>query len=916
MTRRSRQAAAFRPSVEFLECRCVPATITPTSFADGGLGSGSLRDAVLQFNADTGTENDTIQLLAGTYSLTIQNIGGHHETAGLTGDLNLTQTSHRWIIQGAGSATVIDASRLQDRVFQIVNPGTQVIFQDLVIQGGLAQDDGSDGALAGSTDALGGGIFNNGGEVTLENVVLQNNGAHPGDQTVRRATGYSARGAGIYSTDGALTLAGVTVSNNQATGGRGGHSSGTFYLAGTGGSANGAGLYASGGSLDISDSRIANNQATGGRGGDGAVYYTTDYTYSGGVTYVSHGLGGRGGAAQGGGLYVNGGSLTVASSIIASNQGTGGPDGVNGHGDPDVSDGGGLYVVSNAGTPTVSNSTLSGNFATYGGGISNVGTLTVSNTTLSGNSANFSGGGGISNYGTLTVSNSTLSGNTANYEGGGIYNSGTLTVSNSTLSGNFAGYDGGGIENYYSTLTVSNSTLSGNSATGYGGGISNVGTLAVSNSTLSVNSANPGGGGGISNYGALTVSNSTLSGNTGGGISNYGGLTVSNSTLSGNSAIFGGGIYNSGTLTVSNSTLSGNFAGYDGGGIYNYYVGTLTVSNSTLSGNSAYDAGGGICNYIYDDDYPYGTLTVSNSTLSGNFATYGGGIFTLGALSPYPDTLTNVTLTANRANAGPLGGGGGLYLFSSFTQEVLHNTLIAGNFQGLTGTTPDDVYGRLDPRGDSNLIGDGTGMTGLHNGVNGNQVGSASDPIDPVLGPLADNGGPTLTHALLPGSPAIDAGNNAYATDWDQRGPGYPRIVNGTIDIGAFEYQGDGSSRAVPLLGWDISQVTNIRADPEGAPPGSVRQLAGLVAGINLRAGGSEFVLVGTTGPVHSSSIDTFGLSGPRFGDRDPVQVTGTDGLPASVMASSSRPGGVDERVFAEFDWLSDDLLTHLAQVG
>src|SRR5215831_8615600 len=120
--------------VELLESRWVPSTITPATFADGGLGSGSLRDAVLQFNADAGTDDDTIQLAAGTYSLTIQNAGGHHETASLSGDLNLTQTSHHWIIQGAGPSTIIDASQLQDRVFQIVNPGTQVVFQDLVIQ--------------------------------------------------------------------------------------------------------------------------------------------------------------------------------------------------------------------------------------------------------------------------------------------------------------------------------------------------------------------------------------------------------------------------------------------------------------------------------------------------------------------------------------------------------------------------------------------------------------------------------------------------------------------------------------------------------------------------------------------------------------------------------------------------------------
>jgi hypothetical protein len=119
-----------------LERRCVLTTITPTTFADGGPGSGSLRDAVLQFNADTGTDDDIIQLSAGTYTLTIRNVGGHHETAGLTGDLNVTQTSHRWIIQGAGPSTIIDASPVLDRVFQIVNPGTEVVFQDLVIQGG------------------------------------------------------------------------------------------------------------------------------------------------------------------------------------------------------------------------------------------------------------------------------------------------------------------------------------------------------------------------------------------------------------------------------------------------------------------------------------------------------------------------------------------------------------------------------------------------------------------------------------------------------------------------------------------------------------------------------------------------------------------------------------------------------------
>jgi hypothetical protein len=420
--------------------------------------------------------------------------------------------------------------------------------------------------------------------------------------------------------------------------------------------------------LDISDSRIATNQATGGRGGDGGYYYY--YTWPSGGTATAY-LGGYGGAAQGGGLYVSGGSLTIATSTIASNQGTAGPGGRNGY--YGLGEGGGLYILSNTGTPTVTGSTLSGNSAYSGGGIANYGTLTVSDSTLSGNSA---------------------SGDFYNGSGGGIYNIGFST-----------------------TLTVRNSTLSGNSASGY--------------------------------------------------------------------AASGGGIYNNGgTLTVTGSTLSGNSATggnqAQGGGIGNN-SGTVRVSDSTLSGNSAY-AGGGIA--------ATGTLTVSDSTLSGNSAIlYGGGIESGGNVA-----LTNVTLTANRANTnGGSIGGGGLSVASGGPQPVLHNTLIAGNFRGATGTARDDVYGILNPSGDYNLIGDGTGMTGLNDGVNGNLVGSADNPIDPLLGPLVDNGGPTLTHALLSGSPAIDAGNNDYATDWDQRGPGFPRIVHGIIDIGAFEVQDGGS---------------------------------------------------------------------------------------------------------------------------
>jgi hypothetical protein len=789
--------------IELLEGRCVPTTLTPTTFADGGLGSGSLRDAVLQLNADSGSADDTIQLLAGTYTLTLQNAGGAHHTAGLTGDLTLTQASHRWIIQGAGSsggnATILDASQLQDRVFQVVTPGTQVVFQHLIIQGGLAQDNGADGAVAGQSDALGGGLLNNGGRVTLNDVVLQNNVARGGDAAQLSAPGHHARGGGIYSTGGALTLAGATLANNQVLGGLGGAAFTAPNHAGNGGAGLGGGLYATGGSLDISNSRIASNQATGGRGGDGfttrqcSTYYCTTNFY-----------GGTGGAGQGGGLYVNGGSLTLATTTLATNQATAGAAGLDGF--RGVGQGGGLV---NAGTLTVMGSTLSGNSASdSGGGIDNDhGTLAVSDSTLSGNTASgaFGFGGGIENSGTLMVTGSTLSGNTvsgSSGHGGGIYSGGRLTVSNSTLSGNTASGTsgrGGGIYGEGGPITLTSVTLTANRANLGGGGIDNSGTLTVSDSTLSGNSVTGtspfGGGGGIENFSTLTVSNSTLSGDTalygagidnkssgsltltsstvvnnqamdsgitalGGGIYNEfnrvgGRVTVNNSTFSGNTH---GGIYNSGTLTVSNSTFSGNTSG----GI-NSQLGTLTVSNSTFSGNT----GRG----IYNDSG--GTLTVSNSTCSGNT---GGGIYT----GEGTVTLTNVTLTANRADT--LSVGGGLLVSTVRSRPVLHNTLIAGNFRG-AGTTPDDVWGNLDPGGDNNLIGDGSRMTGLVNGVNGNQVGTAANPIDPRLGPLQDNGGPTKTHALLAGSPALNTGNPSQVGVADQRGV----VRAGGVNIGAYQ---------------------------------------------------------------------------------------------------------------------------------
>ena len=193
-----------------------------------------------------------------------------------------------------------------------------------------------------------------------------------------------------------------------------------------------------------------------------------------------------------------------------------------------------------------------------------------------------------------------------------------------------------------------------------------------------------------------------------------------------------------------------------GGGLYEN-GGTLTVTNSTIAGNSAGGVGAGI-------DENAGTLNAVNCTIADNTEPSTGDGF-----------------------------GGGLNVDQG--TATLNNTIIALNTDGTgSGATPDNLYldgsGTVSSASANNLIGAGGGNSGLTNGSNGNQVGVA----DPGLGTLADNGGPTQTIALLAGSPAIDAGKNSLAVDpqgdpltTDQRGTGFPRIVNGTVDIGAFE---------------------------------------------------------------------------------------------------------------------------------
>jgi hypothetical protein len=265
--------------------------------------------------------------------------------------------------------------------------------------------------------------------------------------------------------------------------------------------------------------------------------------------------------------------------------------------------------------------------------------------------------------------------------------------------------------------------------------------------------------------------------NVGGGVSNSGTLTLNNSLFTNNRAVFGGGLHNNGTLTINQSLFTQNHA-YGGGGLSS--DGTLTVNNSTFFNNITDDGagigtGGGI-------QLGRGTAVLTNVTLSGNQANGGrddggGGIMMYGGQL----TVINSTIFGNSTTS-TTGGGGISNIGAGSIQITLKNTIVAGN---TSVASKPDVSGTV-VSGGNNLIGANNGSTGFTNGTNGDLVGTIVTPINPLLAALAANGGLTQTHALLPGSTAINSGTSTGAPVTDQRG--ISRV--GAVDIGAFESRG------------------------------------------------------------------------------------------------------------------------------
>jgi hypothetical protein len=314
------------------------------------------------------------------------------------------------------------------------------------------------------------------------------------------------------------------------------------------------------------------------------------------------------------------------------------------------------------------------------------------------------------------------------------------------------------------------------------------GTLAISGITIAdasvLNSVEPNGGC-IDSDGTVVLAQSTVtacylqaaSGLTAQGGAIYGklGVTLYSSTVSSSEVhalagfTAGGGLFSNGYLYLSGSTVSDNLAAEPGfgGGAYSIH-GDVQIKASTISGNRAGLTGGGL--FVGYLGGPTAVAYITDSTISGNYASgYVGGV----ALH-IPATISNSTIVSNRSVE--TGTGVGVYAATTF---VATSSIFASN---------------LTPAGDLGM--DVLAPTGIGGEKNIIVLTPSTAPADtitscPHLGPLADNGGPTWTHALLQGSPAIDAGENTLTLEFDQRMDGFPRTFGATTDIGAYEWQGD-----------------------------------------------------------------------------------------------------------------------------
>ena len=575
---------------------------------------------------------------------------------------------------------------------------------------------------------------------TVTNLTIEGAGAA---STTIDASGLGDRALNIAA-GASVSISGLTISGGHApSGAPDGNADGATGAAG----ASGGGIF-NRGTLTLTDVVVTGN--TAGSGGQaGATLGST-----------SGGIGGAGGA--GGGID-NTGTLMLADSTVTGNSaGAGGTGGATARDDMGQ---GGAAGVGGAGGP--------------GGGIENGGTLTLTDSTVSGNTAGAGGGGGDEVEGDGAAGSGGTGG-----AGGGVDNaSGTLTLTDSTIDGNTAGTGGAGGGGVDDEMSAGG----GGGTGGAGGGVQNgTGTLELTGTTIDGNKAGAGGGGA---EGASPEVGDGLSGGAGGCGGTGGGVdtisaaatTISASTISANNA-GGGGTGGTGGAGSSGGTGGAGCAGSSGGGIFS--TAPLIVTDSTLTANFAGaggTAGGG------------GPTTFGTGGAGGGGGTGGSG----GAVrirDPNDSSLLADTVFGNGVGAAGSGGAGGSGGSSGVTGQngasgtagdaggiESDNTLCVVGFNQC-GTILQDTIVASDSGGNcAGLFSDGGNNLSFGDttcfGING----------DPKLGPLQDNGGPTETSDLGPGSAAINAGpaSGPGCPATDQRG--LPRPFGDACDIGAYE---------------------------------------------------------------------------------------------------------------------------------
>ncbi len=816
---RPRRRSTLRPRLNDLEIRCLLSasiyTVNSTGNGTSGSGdSGTLPYVVGLANTDPNVDGSEIQFSPAVFS--------SPQTITLANTLALFESPGPELIEGPAAALTISGGGPSSNFSDFaVNSGVTATISGLTIANGFTTNNGggvanggnltlSNDTVTGNSANEGGGVYDT-GTATLENDTISLNSANDG--------------GGVLS-QGVVTLINSTLFENSAIngGGIGNHTTVVLTnvtIAGNSASSGGGGI-ANGGTATLNNTLLASNS-----GGDidfapvsGSNNLIDDAANAGGLTSGSNGnivgvnpllaaLGNYGGPTQTMALLPGSPALDAGGSALAGSS-QGNPLTTDQRGMPRVvgaavdigafeSSGFTLAIVAGNNQSTPSNTmfptALEVSVKPNNPGDPVDGGVVTFTAPASGPSATFIPSGPV------TIASGTASVTaTANGILGGLYSvtaatTGASPVSFSLNNGppaivvtTLADSPTQGFTTLRDALALAASQggsqiitfapgLTGTISLGTGLEISSFVTIDGPGASLLTVS----GGGPSSNFSDFTIDS--------GVIATISGLTIANGFTTNN----GGGVFNNGNLTLSNDTVTGNSAN-QGGGVYD--AGMATLVNDTISHNSANDGGGVLSQ---------GVVTLINSTLFGNSAINGGGIGNHTTV-----VLTNVTIAGNSASS----GGGGI---ANGGTATLNNSLLASNSGGDIDFAP--------VSGSNNLIDDAANAGGLTSGSNGNIVG-----VNPLLAALGTYGGPTQTIALLPGSPALDAGNTALAVDGennplatDQRG--MPRVAGAAVDIGAFESSGftlaivAGNNQSTPVntafpTALEVSVTPNNPGDP------------------------------------------------------------------------------------------------------